>query len=400
MSRAARFLLQWHGPPPITADASDSDGFITQVEFFINGTSIGVDPVEPYSLVWSIPANGFYEIKAIATDNENNTKTVISNIVVNAGVVCSQINNSTDDAEEKASGVMKLTSSDLELVNDAGINQTVGLRFVNLNIPNQVTITDASIQFVTNNTTNLNPCILNVFGQASDNATTFTNNLNDISNRLKTNASVTWSPADWLIAGEDGSNQQTIDISPVIQEIVNRNGFTTNSSVGIIIEGVGLRNAESYDGLAIAAPKLCVTYVGCPDSDSDGTCDVDDLCPGGPEPGTACDDGDPLTYDDTIAPNCNCIGIPYDCPAIPANFSDPCDDGDPNTTNEMIDLNCDCLDFITATDTISSSNDDAEESATGVVDLASTDLELIFDNSDQIVGLRFANINIPMALIR
>jgi PKD repeat protein/uncharacterized protein YjiK len=39
--------------------------------------------------------------------------------------------------------------------------------------------------------------------------------------------------------------------------------------------------------------------------------------------------------------------------------------------------------------------DDAEESATGSMDLTSTDLELVYDRSDQTVGMRFNGIDIP-----
>ncbi|MBI1226854.1 MAG: HYR domain-containing protein [Bacteroidetes bacterium] len=80
------------------------------------------------------------------------------------------------------------------------------------------------------------------------------------------------------------------------------------------------------------------------DSDNDGICDTDDICPNGPNPGTSCDDGDPNTTGETIQPDCNCGGgTPiYNCPALQANFGDTCDDGDPNTTGETIQNDCTC----------------------------------------------------------
>ncbi|MBK8226123.1 MAG: T9SS type A sorting domain-containing protein [Flavobacteriales bacterium] len=44
------------------------------------------------------------------------------------------------------------------------------------------------------------------------------------------------------------------------------------------------------------------------DIDNDGVCDVADLCPGGPEPGTPCDDGNALTLNDAINDDCLCEG--------------------------------------------------------------------------------------------
>ena len=44
------------------------------------------------------------------------------------------------------------------------------------------------------------------------------------------------------------------------------------------------------------------------DADNDGICDVADVCPGGPEPGTPCDDGNPGTVNDMINDLCECEG--------------------------------------------------------------------------------------------
>ncbi|MEQ8705495.1 MAG: fibronectin type III domain-containing protein [Phaeodactylibacter sp.] len=52
----------------------------------------------------------------------------------------------------------------------------------------------------------------------------------------------------------------------------------------------------------------------CPDSDGDGICDADDQCPGFDDNliGTACDDGDNCTENDTYGSDCNCAGTLID----------------------------------------------------------------------------------------
>lgn len=72
------------------------------------------------------------------------------------------------------------------------------------------------------------------------------------------------------------------------------------------------------------------------DSDGDGTCDFFDLCSGGPEPGTPCDDGNAATQGDQIQGDCSCQGV-LSC--IPGT---PCDDGNACTTGELFDANCNC----------------------------------------------------------
>jgi chitodextrinase len=64
----------------INANASDADGNITSVEFFMNGTSIGSDANSPYNISWA-PTKGTYSLTAIATDNSNG-KTTSSEVVV------------------------------------------------------------------------------------------------------------------------------------------------------------------------------------------------------------------------------------------------------------------------------------------------------------------------------
>ncbi|MFC4401114.1 Ig-like domain-containing protein, partial [Mariniflexile soesokkakense] len=62
---------------PITAVAADVDGSVSQVEFFANGVSIGVDDVSPYSVNWTIGVGG-YSLTAVATDNDLSTSTSIA----------------------------------------------------------------------------------------------------------------------------------------------------------------------------------------------------------------------------------------------------------------------------------------------------------------------------------
>ncbi|HRO99210.1 MAG TPA: hypothetical protein PLN54_07215 [Flavobacteriales bacterium] len=115
----------------------------------------------------------------------------------------------------------------------------------------------------------------------------------------------------------------------------------------------------------------------CYDADNDGTCDGLDLCAGGPEPGTACDDGTACTINDVVQSDCSCAGTPVNpddgdpctvdtcdpllgvintfqdsdndgtCDAndVCANSPEPgqaCDDGNAATINDVVDGNCTC----------------------------------------------------------
>jgi len=68
----------------IQANASDTDGSVTNVQFFANTTLIGADSAAPYSIVANNLAAGSYALKAVAVDNGGLSST---SAVVNISVV-------------------------------------------------------------------------------------------------------------------------------------------------------------------------------------------------------------------------------------------------------------------------------------------------------------------------
>nr|NIR37415.1 hypothetical protein [Actinomycetota bacterium] len=163
-----------------------------------------------------------------------------------------------DDGEESESGSVSLGSSDLELVFD-GSNQTVGMRFNGVAVPPGATVSRAYIQFQTDATGSVATDLV-IQGEATDNASPFVNSTGNISSRPRTSSAVGWSPPAWTTVGAAGAAERTADIAPVIQEIVDRPGWSSGNSLVIVITGTGEREAESYDGMASAAPLLHVDY--------------------------------------------------------------------------------------------------------------------------------------------
>jgi Big-like domain-containing protein len=167
---------------------------------------------------------------------------------------------SADDAEESATGSMSIGSTDLELVFDLGTDQTVGMRFAGVAIPRGAAITNAYVQFQTDET-GAAPTNLTIVGQATDNATPFTYLVAKIAPRPRTAAAVAWAPPGWSIPDETGPAQRTPDLAAVLQEIVNRPGWASGNALALIITGTGKRVAKAFDGAAAGAPLLHVEFV-------------------------------------------------------------------------------------------------------------------------------------------
>ena len=179
--------------------------------------------------------------------------------VAAAGSVDVRVNSGTDDAEQRLdTNAIDISSSDLELTQDpASSNQEVGMRFTIVNIPVGATITNAYIEFETDETTS-GATNLTVWGEANDSPAAFSTATSNITSRTKTSASVAWSnvPA-WTIISE---KHQTPNLSSVIQQIVSRPGWASGNSIVIIITGSGSRVAEAYEGEPANAPLLHVDY--------------------------------------------------------------------------------------------------------------------------------------------
>lgn len=71
---------------PVTATATDADGTVDSVEFYVNTTKIGSDLSSPYQVNWMC-STGSYSLTAIATDNAGGKDTsAIVTVTVNSGV--------------------------------------------------------------------------------------------------------------------------------------------------------------------------------------------------------------------------------------------------------------------------------------------------------------------------
>lgn len=186
--------------------------------------------------------------------------------------------------EDNSDGSMDLGSSDLELPNDGGTNQTVGILFSGVNLDQGQVITSAYIQFEADEV-RVGTVNLSIEGELTNSSTAFTSTAFDVSNRTTTTATaVAWSPPDWNTVGEAGSPQQTPDISALVQEIVNQSGWTNGNNMSFIITGsaaVGTsrRTAETDPILVIettASFTICASDVAHQDFDRDGEDDFRD----------------------------------------------------------------------------------------------------------------------------
>jgi len=136
----------------------------------------------------------------------------------------------------------------------------VGLRFTGIDIPQGAIITEAYIQFQTDEVGSGATSLL-IRGEDADDAAAFANVRNNVSSRATTAASAAWAPGAWNTVGQAGLAQRTVDLSDIVEEIVARSGWHSGNDMAFVITGSGTRTAEAFESGAAFAPLLHVEYV-------------------------------------------------------------------------------------------------------------------------------------------
>jgi len=163
---------------------------------------------------------------------------------------------SSDDAEQENDEMDSLTDDDIDTgwegeADDQNV-LTAGLRFQNIIIPQGASILHSHEGKSTEDVANIT-----IVGEATDNAETFTLDAL-ITDRPETDASVLWVVDDvWEIY----QPYRSADISPIVQELVNREGWNPGNAMAFILKGEDqgpseVENAREFEAFEnIADPE-------------------------------------------------------------------------------------------------------------------------------------------------
>ncbi|MEM7160717.1 MAG: hypothetical protein AAF799_48215 [Myxococcota bacterium] len=171
-----------------------------------------------------------------------------------------RIASGLDDVEERDDGSMYASSSDLELAIDSTHDTSaVGMRFVGLPIPAGATIDRAYVQFATEEVQEGRVSLV-IEAQDSDDAAPFADEVGDLTGRPRTDTAVPWQPVPWDEDDAETDDQRTPELAGLLQEVVDRPGWSAGNDVVFIVTGSGTRTAHAYDGSPSQAPLLHIEY--------------------------------------------------------------------------------------------------------------------------------------------
>jgi hypothetical protein len=195
-----------------------------------------------------------------------------------------QISQNIDDIDITISGGTPSSNqtSALNIGNPGAVLRNIGLRFLNVTIPQGAVINSAIIRFVSLSTKN--PTVDNqIQGIDEDNTAQF-----DVSpdpqdtpyNRTKTTALVQW---DGSISQTAEANLDTPDITSIVQEIVDRGGWVSGNAMAFYLSDDGSSSGEylsvyEYNSDTAKVATLIVDY------DSGGSPSVSPSASNSPSP--------------------------------------------------------------------------------------------------------------------
>lgn len=139
------------------------------------------------------------------------------------------------------------------------------LRFETIDIPQGATITAAKIQLAFHSKINGSGQSITIRGEDTDDASSAASSCSSFGGATRTSANVSWAFASSMSAG---TFYDTADISSIVQEIVNRAGWSANNDMQFFFEDhtyVSSTNwlfdfrSKNYSG-STYTPKLVITY--------------------------------------------------------------------------------------------------------------------------------------------
>lgn len=235
-----------------------------------------------------------------------------------------RVNTNSDDADDREDG--KLYNNTLRFG-----DKWVGLRFASVPVPQGAEIVNASLKLATglggsgfDNKDSDGMARVQIWGQKSDSALTFTTTTDDIKDRPRTSSNVRWTESDYWNTYKE--THTSPDIANIIQEIVGRSGWASNNAMALLLEDdKGRRPVLAHDDNPDFAPLLHIEYTcgsgGTVDPDPQPTIQLDVASSSEIYLGASITEGGTAPGDTLTVTNSGAADLTYTITGMPSWFS-------------------------------------------------------------------------------
>lgn len=172
-----------------------------------------------------------------------------------------KIPNVQSDAYEYASGYVRNNSTYFLMGQIYGSDLLGGLRFSNVDIPQGAPIVDAEIRFGSGGRQTGDNVNVTITGHDVDDSWSVGTSARDLSDRVRTASSVDWSMVDNAATYE---RVTSVDIAPIVQEIVDRPGWSPDNTMMMLIDQNGSQGTFAlffgFQSSPDLQPTIKITY--------------------------------------------------------------------------------------------------------------------------------------------
>lgn len=228
------------GPYTITADASDNQGYVTAVEFFVDGISIGTDNEAPYEMVYNATV-GAHTISATAIDGDCLTAT---SAVVNVTVANNQSPVITLEAPSSA------VSGSIVTLNASASDPDGSITQVQFFVAGELIATDNSAPYTAQWTASLGTD-LEIMASATDNS-----GLTTTSNLVMITVTTNVPPSVTLTAPLSTGDYTAPEVIALMADASDSDGAIVSVEFFVNGESVGVATEVPYtvNWLSLAGP--------------------------------------------------------------------------------------------------------------------------------------------------
>lgn len=218
-----------------------------ELEFLSANKKVELDVKNP---MYTFEKNGTYPVKIHFLDSKNKARSFESTIDVNSIKEYSLV-STKDDFEQRSSGRIYSTSSDLELVKDGRNIQKVAIRFRNVNLSDLRNIKSAKLKFHVDEKSTVSTSLKIYLKDLTNQGFTFRTRM--LSKAISEDDQfVSWKPEKWY-------RRYSAKYSPNLKSLFESLPLSdVKRDLLFIIDGYGTRTAISQDKSAKYGPKLII----------------------------------------------------------------------------------------------------------------------------------------------
>ncbi|MBL9079885.1 MAG: PQQ-dependent sugar dehydrogenase [Planctomycetes bacterium] len=235
-------------------------GTVLAVEYYVDGTQVGVATAPPYEVAWTPTASGPATAVAMAIADDGTSSYSDGVALQFVAPIVTRVRGKgpwADAIEATAAASVPIANATSLVLGDDGTAWRTGLHFMVPALPIGARVRTATVAFRAAQTDSAAASLL-LTCDRNPYAPPIAATPGNLRQRKTLPGAVSWQPDAWL-AGASGAAQRTPDLGPLVQTLVLDPRW--NGSLLLLLKGSGVRRAVTWNGDPMTGPALTIEWL-------------------------------------------------------------------------------------------------------------------------------------------